>query len=140
MTLPTPEEALFRSHLDLAEFQMGVDSGKSVFVGTVEEIVWPMAFFWVAASAKAHGRERYEFRFDLSGYSAQAPTACPWDVTRKERLAISDWPKGPRVSSVFRPNDTWPHGQNALYAPCDRVAIPGHEKVERRVSRIILDF
>ncbi len=43
-------------------------------------------------------------------------------------LDYARWPKGPgNVSSVFNPN--WPqlNSATALYAPCDRAAMPGHE-------------
>ncbi|HEV2480601.1 MAG TPA: hypothetical protein VGS79_13085, partial [Puia sp.] len=54
---------------------------------------------------------------------AAAPTACPWDITTNRRLENAQWPHGPKlVTPTF--NYGW--NANALYAPCDRVAMVGH--------------
>ena len=63
-------------------------------------------------------------RFECSGYPGRAPQGTPWDFTTQQQLPSYLWPKGGRVSQVFNPG--WQNG-TALYIPCDRVSIAGHE-------------
>jgi len=116
----TPDEALFNEHLSDPAFLAGCDRGKWGLHGSVEAAPWPSALFWIAAAAKIGAPDRYSFKFDLDGYPAKAPAACPWDVAKSARLEVGLWPKGPLlVSKVF-------NGGASLYAPCDRNAMPGH--------------
>lgn len=117
----TPEEKAVRSHIAEANFQIGVDEGRW---GIEKEYPWPFVLIWVKAASKTGCPDKYCFRFDLTGYPSAAPTACPWDAESDKRLDNQLWPKGGNhVASVFNPG--W-NGGIALYAPCDRIAIPGH--------------
>ncbi|MCC7302470.1 MAG: hypothetical protein IT233_07505 [Bacteroidia bacterium] len=119
-----PDLQLFNTHVEEAEFQIGVDNGMwGIVDDNPQRPTWPYVIIWVQASPKPNAPNMYYFRFELSGYSASAPTACPWDIDGNQRLPDNLWPKGNKfVSSVFRPS--W--NPNALYAPCDRLAMGGH--------------
>jgi hypothetical protein len=71
------------------------------------------------------GRQ-FNLRFECSGYPQSPPTAGPWDPRTKAILAFDRWPRsnGGRVGAVF--NSGWKAGC-ALYLPCDREGINGHE-------------
>lgn len=86
----------------------------------VQSVLWPYAFIWV----RAGNGNRLLLRFELTNYPRQAPTAEPWDIESNAPLPPARWPKGEaRVTAAFNPN--W--NAHALYIPCDRVAIQGHE-------------
>jgi len=86
----------------------------------MQSVQWPHAFIWV----RAGNGQRLLLRFELSNYPRQAPTAEPWDPETNAPLPPARWPRGDaRVTAAFNPN--W--NAHALYIPCDRVAIQGHE-------------
>jgi hypothetical protein len=120
-----PDTALFHHHVMDAEFQAGVDRHEwGIYEENHEYPTWPIVIIWIQALSKEPSLEKYYFRFDLSGYPVSAPTACPWDVEFNRRLDNSQWPRGQKlVSATF--NYGW--NPNALYAPCDRVAMAGHD-------------
>lgn len=121
----TPDEAAFKAHVEEPPFLEGIDRGKWGLHGVTSAIVWPIATIWVGADAKPGWPDRFFFRFDLAGYPNQAPTAGPWDIGSNARLPNDRWPRGPRfVSKVFNPG--W-NGGVALYLPCDRLAMNGHD-------------
>jgi len=122
----TPDEAMFNKHILEAGFQMGLDEGHwGIFEEDSINTTWPQVFIWIAARPKVGCPDKYYLRFDLQGYPSAAPTACPWDVENDVRLDSDKWPKGgPTISSVFNPLG-W--NSNALYAPCDRLAMIGHD-------------
>jgi hypothetical protein len=84
------------------------------------ELQFPLVFVEVAAR---DGR-RFVLRFDCSGYPDAAPTATLWDRATQAQLPSHKWPRGGRVSQAFNPN--WKNG-TALYMPCDRESILGHQ-------------
>jgi hypothetical protein len=117
--MSTPDERAFRADLERAPFLLGVADGhwelRSV-EGTVAII---------AVTAK-DGRN-YALRFDITGYPQAPPTARLWDPDRNSPLEPSKWPRsraGGRLGAVFRQD--WKAG-TALYLPCDRCAIEGHD-------------
>lgn len=117
----TPDQKIFISHLSDAKYQLGLDEGSW---GISKETPWPFVLIWVKAGAKEGHPDRFHFKFNLENYPSSAPTACPWDNEKDVRLENSKWPMGVNyVSKVFNPG--W--NPNALYAPCDRLAMPGHE-------------
>lgn len=120
-----PDLLQFKQHVSEAGFQIGVDSQMwGIHNEDPEYPTWPFVTIWVKAALKDNYPDKYYFRFDLSGYPSQAPTACPWDADSNIRLVNEKWPKGSKfVSNTFNPG--W--NPNALYAPCDRLAMPGHE-------------
>ena len=120
----TADEALFRSDLEDISFCSGADRGRWGFSSCEARIVWPHCWLWVQADQRFVVSGRVELRFTLDGYPATAPNAVPWDREKDEPLAVGDWPSGPgNLSKVFNPN--W--NSSALYAPCDRIAMQGHE-------------
>lgn len=118
------DEALFRAHLEDTAFCSGVDRGRWGFSNGGPCIEWPHCILWVQADRRFAPSGRVALRFTVSDYPVEAPNAQPWDVENNQPLPGNKWPNGPgNVSKVFNPG--WNDG--ALYAPCDRVAIPGHE-------------
>ena len=104
------------AHLGSGRFLAGVSNGRWKFL----ELRWPHVLIEVPA---IDGR-RFTLRFEFAGYPAVAPTATLWDRTTQQQLPANLWPRGGRVSQVF--NHGWKGGA-ALYLPCDREAIPGHD-------------
>ena len=126
----SPDERLFKAHLEEASFQSGVDASKWGLHGEVKDIVWPHAILWVAADTFTYGPGKIYLRFDLTGYPTSAPTACPWNVTTNQRLEDAAWPSlSGKFKRVFRHD--W-QIKDALYAPCDRRAMAGHEPWEKQ--------
>ena len=121
-----PDESLFKAHLREAPFQSGADAGKWGLHGETEDIVWPNPILWVAADTAILKSCKIYLRFTVDGYSAAAPTACPWDVEKAARLEDALWPKiSGKYAKVFRHD--W-NIRTALYAPCDRLAMTNHEQ------------
>ncbi len=115
-----PDERVFRAHLERGPFQSGVARGRWWLVS----IDWQHALIAVSAAPREGGPDEYVFRFELNDYPQSAPTAQPWDLERGVPLERGRWPTGrSRVPLAFNPN--WNY--QALYLPCDRLAIPGHE-------------
>ncbi len=116
---------LFNKHVEEASFQMGVDDGMwGIADENPQPLTIPIVLIWILTNFGSSIAERVYFRFDISGYPSQAPTACPWDITTNQRLQNDLWPKGnENINSVFNPN--WNNG-TSLYCPCDRMAIHGH--------------
>ncbi len=120
-----PDQSLFMAHLEEAPFQSGVDAGRWGVVGKAEEISWPHPIIWIAGNKSVVSGSKIYLRFTVDSYPETAPTACPWDVQKNARLELSHWPKVTgKLARVFRID--W-NGVVALYAPCDTVAMPGHE-------------
>jgi len=120
-----PDECILKSHLEEAPFLAGVDAGKWALCGEAEAIVWPMPIFWIRADQAVLPAGRIFLRFNMENYPQIAPTACPWNAEKNIRLEFALWPKGPgNIAAVFNPN--W-NGGTALYAPCDRMAMAGHD-------------
>ncbi len=112
-----PDEKALRADLESGRFLAGAARKRWRLVA----IEWPVAL--IAVSAR-DGQE-YLLRFDCSGYPQNSPTARLWDAERNAPLEFAVWPKGGgRITAVFR-ND-WKAG-TALYLPCDRTAIEGHD-------------
>jgi len=117
------DSELFWAHVELPEFQAGLDNGYWCLLQEKNSVEWPFVLIWVKAATKANCPDRYVFRFDLASYPQQAPTACPWDMDKNAPLAPNQWPRGPHhVSKVFKPG--W--RTTALYAPCDREPMKDH--------------
>jgi hypothetical protein len=117
--MSTPDERAFRADLERAPFLLGVAEGRWKLLSMTGVITT------ISITAKA-GRE-YALRFDVSGYPQTAPTARLWDAETNAPLAVSKWPRsacGGRLGAVFRTD--WKAG-TALYLPCDREAIQGHD-------------
>lgn len=89
---------------------------------------WPNVVFWICDNSDSKSNDKLFLKFDLTNYPENAPTACPWDFTMSKILEPNKWPKGNKqISTIFNPG--WkPNGVYALYAPCDRIAIAGHDQ------------
>lgn len=117
--MTTPDERAFRADLERAPFLLGVADGRWQLL-SMNGVV-------AVISVKAKDGREYALRFDVSGYPSTPPTARLWDAEKNEALAVSKWPRSVRagrLGAVFRSD--WKAG-TALYLPCDREAIEGHD-------------
>lgn len=112
-----PDEKALRADLESGRF----------LAGEARKRWWLVSVDWPAVQIAVAARDGFEYvlRFDCSGYPQNPPTARPWDANKNAPLDVGSWPKGGgRIAAVFR-ND-WKSG-TALYLPCDRTAIDGHD-------------
>lgn len=114
----TPDARAFEADVKSAVFRLGEAEGRWRLLKTV----WPMAVI----ALTARDDRQYALRFDLTGFPQTPPTARPWDAEKEAPLPFDRWPRsqGGRLGAVFNPG--WKSG-NALYLPCDREAIAGHD-------------
>jgi hypothetical protein len=120
-----PDTAIFHQHLNDPDFQTGIDNSMwGIYDENPEYPTWPVVIIWVRAVPKTNRPDKYYFKFNLSGYPSAAPTSFPWDVANNCRLDNSQWPRGQKFVS-FTFNYSW--NQEALYTPCDRTAMIGHD-------------
>jgi hypothetical protein len=113
-----PDEKALHADLARPAFRAGAAEKRWRLLG----VSWPHVMIAVTAR---DGRE-FTLRFDCAGFPASPPTSAPWDVMRNAALAFDLWPRsrGGRLGAVFRTD--WKNG-TALYLPCDREAIAGHD-------------
>jgi hypothetical protein len=117
--MSTPDERAFRADVERAPFLLGVMEGRWKVIAIDGTIA-------ILAVIAKDGRA-YDFRFDVTGFPQQPPTARLWHAASNAPLAFAQWPRsvrGGRLGAVFRAD--W-HGGTALYLPCDRQALAGHE-------------
>lgn len=106
-----------RADLEAAAFVAGERDGRWI----LRELVWPDLFVDVIARNK----DRFTLRLQCAGYP-QAPTGAFWDVAAGGWLAAARWPRaGGRFGNALRTD--W-QGGTALYIPCDRMSINGHDQ------------
>lgn len=112
-----PDEKALRADLESGRFLAGETRRRWRLIS----LEWPMVQIAVAA----RDEHEYVLRFDCSGYPQNPPTARLWDSVRNMPLEVALWPKGGgRITAAFRSD--WKGGV-ALYLPCDRTAIEGHD-------------
>ena len=116
-----PDERTFRRDLAAARFQAGVDRGDWRLVE--RKWTWPNPIIAVATAPRMDSPDEVALRFTVDGYPTLAPTSAPWDADEHAPLPPELWPTGGRVSLAFNPR--W--NANAIYIPCDRLAIAGHD-------------
>lgn len=121
----TELEAL-TAHLQGGAFHLGVRRGRWRQVAA--------DFPAVMVEVPARDGRWFTLRFDCTGYPAQPPTATLWDPVANTLLAADRWPRGGRVSQVFNPG--WVN-REAIYLPCDRRAIQGHDQWRREHPQLI---
>jgi hypothetical protein len=116
-----PDERVFRAHIEAGPFQSGVDRGRWRLIS----IAWPFVVIAVSAAERRGAPQEYALRFECSNYPSVAPTARFWDVEHDCSLPYGrrSWGTG-RVALAFRID--W-KGDQCLYLPCDRGALPGHD-------------
>jgi hypothetical protein len=106
------------SHLESGPFLSGVDDGR----WTLREINWP----FVLVDVVAFNGDVFTLRLQCDSYPALPPTGTFWDVVSNTRLAASCWPRTTgRGGQALRTD--W-HNGAALYIPCDRLSISGHDQ------------
>jgi hypothetical protein len=116
--MSAPDERAFAADIAKANFRLAVAENR----WRILRMDWPH----VCIAVKARDGREHVLRFDCQSYPETPPTAGPWDLEQNKILDFNKWPKGNggRVSAVFRPD--WKCG-SALYLPCDRVSIEGHD-------------
>jgi hypothetical protein len=114
-----PDQRAFAAHRRSARFLAGVDAGR----WRVVKSEWPIVLVAVAAAPRPGSPAEYFLRLTADGYPTAGITAAPWDPEADTLLAAEDRPTGEIAGHVFRSD--W-NGGTALYAPWDRVALPGH--------------
>lgn len=113
-----PDERALRADLASARFLAGEDRGR----WALRELRWPHLF----ADVVAPDARRFTLRLDCTGFPARPPTGTFWDMAANVMLAFGRWPTGgERIGLTFRPD--WKNG-SALYIPCDRETIAGHNE------------
>lgn len=119
-----PDQRAFQADVAKAAFRLGEVEGRWRLIA----VAWPFSFIGLAAK---DGRE-YVLRLNCTGYPQVAPTGGPWDISSNQILAFDLWPRGGggRVSAVFRTD--WKGGA-ALYFPCDRESLAGHDNWRREM-------
>jgi len=113
-----PDERAFRADVERPTFRLGQLAGR----WRLSTIEWP----YIQIGVTAKDEREFVLRFNCAGFPQSPPTAGPWDPELNQILAFDKWPRGQggRLSAVFRPE--W-KGGSALYVPCDRESIIGHE-------------
>jgi hypothetical protein len=113
-----PDERALVADLARPNFRLGGLEGRWRLHG----VTWPHVLIGLFAK---DGLE-FVLRFDCSGYPERPPTAGPWDPASNSVAPPDRWPlsAGGRVGAVF--NREWKAGI-ALYLPCDRESIVGHD-------------
>ncbi len=112
-----PDEQSLCADLASARFLSGEDRNRWQYM-TLE---WPYLY----VNVTARDRREYMLRLDCSGFPTTPPTGTFWDLSMNSKLAFDKWPQGgERLKLAFRPD--WKNG-DALYIPCDRESIVGHD-------------
>jgi len=113
----TSDHALLLQHIERAPFAMGEINGRWKLRG----ITWPYVFIDV----RARDKREFTLRLQCDGYPGM-PTGAFWDPVNDTWLPAHCWPRtGVRFGSALRTD--WQSG-TALYIPCDRNSIAGHEQ------------
>ncbi len=104
-------------HLEQAPFLLGEMNGR----WRLREIAWP----FVLVDLRARDKREFTLRLQCDGYPG-LPTGAFWDPVTQGWLPANRWPRtGARFGSALRTD--W-QGGTALYIPCDRKSIAGHEQ------------
>ena len=119
-----PDERTFREHIASSRFCVGVTDGRWRINGDIE---WPECIVAVRAAPRPNSPSEFFFRIDLTNYPQDAPIFIPWNLSATRPLSEMERPKGHFVGFLFRHG--W--GHESLYAPFDRIAIPGHSPEAR---------
>lgn len=115
-SVPT-DHAKLLEHLEKAPFVMGEMNGR----WGLRDISWPFVFFDV----RARDNHQFTLRLQCDGYPG-LPTGAFWDSVNGSWLPAHCWPRaGARFGAALRTD--W-QGGTALYIPCDRNSIAGHEQ------------
>lgn len=111
------DHAKLLEHLEQAPFMIGEMNGRWRLRG----ISWPFVF----VDVQARDKREYTLRLQCDGYPG-LPTGAFWDTVNDTWLQATRWPStGARFGAALRSD--W-QGGTALYIPCDRNSIAGHEQ------------
>ncbi|WP_198386622.1 hypothetical protein [Burkholderia ubonensis] len=111
------DHARLLEHLEEGPFVMGEMGGR----WRLRDITWPFVFVDIIARDK----RQFTLRLQCAGYPG-LPTGAFWDVVNSGWLPAQRWPRtGARFGVALRSD--W-QGGTALYIPCDRNSITGHEQ------------
>lgn len=127
--MKSPEQRLFESDCQSAEFLAGVARGRwglATAELVPETIVWPKVVVWLGAAPRPGAPECYYVLLDMTGYRNVQPTGTFWDPATQATLAVGRRPQGAsnsRFAKVFRTD--WQEGK-AFYHPYDRLAASTH--------------
>ena len=114
-----PDERAFRADIGKPAFRLAQAEGRWHLVG----IAWPHVVIAVTA---ADGRA-YVLRFNCAGYPQQPPTGGPWDPEKNAILPVARWPRQQGRAAWHGVSPRLGRGGTALYLPCDRESIVGHD-------------
>lgn len=115
----TPQEQAINGAFNARAFRLG-EARKRWRLARCDGAV---AIIAITCADRGDGVVEYLFRFDLTNYPSEAPTAKLWDEEKQAMLQQKLWPNGgARIAQVF--NSSFPH--ECLYLPCDRAAIANH--------------
>lgn len=117
-SVPSPTALRLLADLGNEDVEIGSDAGRWRVVSVSDTFLYVEV--QIGDSASYVG-----IRIDYADYPATAPAGVVWDVAADTPLAIERWPVGSLAETVFRKDWSVANG-GALYAPWDRVAIPGH--------------
>ena len=121
------DEQSLRADLGSARFLAGEDRGRWRF----RDLRWPHVLVDVIAK---DGRP-FTLRLECSNYPDPAPTGTFWDLEGNRQLPFDGWPRGgERIRLALRPD--W-QGGSALYIPCDRISIAGHDGWRTQYPQLI---
>ena len=111
------DHARLLEHLEQAPFVMGEMNDR----WRLRDIAWPFVFVDVTARDK----RQFVLRLQCDDYPG-LPTGSFWDADNGGWLPAHRWPRaGARFGTALRSD--W-QGGTALYIPCDRNSIAGHEQ------------
>jgi len=113
-----PDERALQKDVVKAPFRLGCIEKKWRLV----RMNWPL----IVVNISARDGVEYGLRFNCTDYPNSPPTSRLWDAEKDTPLPLNRWPlsSGGRLAAVFRAD--WKNGE-ALYLPCDRESIIGHE-------------
>jgi hypothetical protein len=116
--LCSPDHLELKAYFESAAYLSGEDDGR----WALRSIEWP----YVLVDLFAANKDRYTLRLQCDGYPAIPPTGAFWDIQSSAYLEASRWPRvGAQRGQSFRTD--WQNG-TALYIPCDRHGIAGHDQ------------
>lgn len=113
-----PDHAALLAHLQGGAFLLGEEKRR----WKLRCVDWPHVFVDVCARSG----EMFTLKLRCDGYPSLAPTGAFWDAANQSTLPPLNWPRaGSHRGQALRSD--WQNG-HALYIPCDRQSITGHDQ------------
>ena len=115
--LPADKAAIL-AYFKTATFLSGEENGRWGLLA----VDWPAVYI----DLQARDGQKFTLRLTCDGYPAQAPTGAFWDYQQMTYLPATRWPRaGVHRGQALKAD--W-QGGTALYIPCDRQSINGHDQ------------